>query len=121
MSARYKAELADGLGNLASRVTSMVGRYSRRPPARDGRRAGARRARWPPRSRRRREAAIDRIDLQGAILAAMDYVRVVNVYVTEQEPWKVAKDDVDAARATSTGSSTPPPRRCAPSPCCSTR
>ena len=43
------------------------------------------------------EAAIDRLDLQGAILAAMDYVRVVNDYVTEQEPWKVAKDESRAA------------------------
>jgi methionyl-tRNA synthetase len=43
------------------------------------------------------EAAIDRIDLQGAIVAAMDLVRVVNNYVTETAPWQVAKDDARVA------------------------
>ena len=43
------------------------------------------------------EAAIDRLDLQGAILAAMDFVRVVNNYVTENEPWQVAKDETRGA------------------------
>ena len=43
------------------------------------------------------EAAIDSLDLQGAILAAMDYVGIVNNYVTEQAPWKVAKDETRGA------------------------
>jgi methionyl-tRNA synthetase len=43
------------------------------------------------------EAAIDRIDLQAAILAAMDLVRVVNNYVTDSEPWQVAKDEARTA------------------------
>ena len=91
MAARYKADLADQLGNLASRLTSMVGRY------RDGSlpapvdepevRAAAERAVAAA------EAAIDVIDLQGAIVAAMDLVRVVNNYVSETAPWQVAKDD----------------------------
>ena len=91
LSARYKAELADQLGNLASRLTSMVGRYREgvlpapvdEPELATGAATAVETA----------EAAIDRLDLQGAILAAMDYVRVVNNYVTEQEPWKVAKDE----------------------------
>jgi len=95
LSARYKAELADQLGNLASRLTSMVGRYREgvlpapvdEPALAEGAAAAVTTA----------EAAIDRLDLQGAILAAMDYVRVVNNYVTEQEPWKVAKDETRAA------------------------
>ena len=124
MTARYTAELANGLGNLASRVTAMVGKYfdgvlpAPRPTGRPSRR-------WPTRSpdgvepptRRstgsrstRRSRAVD------------DFVGAVNVYVTEQEPWKVAKDDVDAGpRAARRRSSTPPPRRCARSPCCTTR
>ena len=90
MAARYKAELSDQLGNLASRLTSMVGRY------RDG---------WLPApvdepllaeslagAVRDAEAAIDRIDLQGAITSVMEFVRTVNNYVTENEPWQLAKD-----------------------------
>ncbi len=95
MAARYKAELADQLGNLASRLTSMVGRY------RDGRLPE--KADEPVLSEAAAtavataEAAIDRIDLQGAILAAMDYVRVINNYVTDNAPWQVAKDESRAA------------------------
>jgi methionyl-tRNA synthetase len=95
LSARYKAELADQLGNLASRLTSMVGRYREgvlpAPVDEPVLAAGAATAVATA------EAAIDRLDLQGAIVAAMDYVRVVNNYVTEQEPWKVAKDESRAA------------------------
>jgi methionyl-tRNA synthetase len=43
------------------------------------------------------EAAIDRLDLQGAINATMEFVRAVNNYVTEQAPWQLAKDDANAA------------------------
>ena len=34
-----------------------------------------------------------------AVGAVADFVGAVNVYVTEQEPWKVAKDDSDEGRA----------------------
>ncbi|HYJ67299.1 MAG TPA: methionine--tRNA ligase [Nocardioidaceae bacterium] len=91
LSARYKAELADQFGNLASRLTSMVGRY------RDGVLPAP--VDEPELSLaattavEAAEAAIDRLDLQGAILAAMDYVRIINNYVTEQAPWQVAKDE----------------------------
>ena len=95
MAARYKAELADQLGNLASRLTSMVGRYRGgvlpapvdEPVLAEAARTAVVNA----------EAAIDRIDLQGAIQAAMDLVRVVNNYVTETAPWQVAKDETGSA------------------------
>ena len=95
MAARYKSELADQFGNLASRLTSMVARY------RDGKLPAA--VDEPTLSAAVRkavadaDAAIDRIDLQGAILAAMDLVRVVNNYVTETAPWQVAKEESRAA------------------------
>ena len=91
MAARYKADLADQLGNLASRLTSMVGRYRGgvlpAPVDEPSVRAAAEQAVATA------EAAIDVIDLQGAIVAAMDLVRVVNNYVSETEPWQVAKDE----------------------------
>jgi methionyl-tRNA synthetase len=95
MAARYKAELADQLGNLASRLTSMVGRYRDgvlpapvdEPTLADAVRTAVETA----------ESAIDILDLQSAILAPMDLVRVVNNYVTDTAPWQVAKDDERAA------------------------
>jgi methionyl-tRNA synthetase len=95
MAARYKSELSDQFGNLASRLTSMVGRYrdgvlpsvSDEPALAPALAKAAADA----------DAAIDRIDLQGAIVAALDLVRVVNVYLAEQEPWKLAKDPDRAA------------------------
>ena len=95
MAARYKAELADQLGNLASRLTSMVGRYRAGvlpAPADEPALAEA-----AQRAVAKAEGAIDRLDLQGAILAAMDLVRVVNNYVTDTAPWQVAKDEARAA------------------------
>ncbi|QIQ03729.1 methionine--tRNA ligase [Streptomyces liangshanensis] len=100
--ARYTSELANDYGNLASRVAAMVGRYfgGALPEAtaagdaeravRDGL-AGA-------------VAAADRrigdeLDFAGGIAAVFDFVRQVNGYLTEQEPWKVAKDTSEAGRA----------------------
>ena len=94
MSARYKSELADQFGNLASRLTSMVERY----------RDGVLPAPVPNEAlatalataSAAADAAIDTVDLQGAIEAVMGFVRVVNNYVTETEPWKLAKDEAQA-------------------------
>jgi methionyl-tRNA synthetase len=95
MAARYKSELSDQFGNLASRLTSMVGRYRDGvlPPAVDEPALAPALAKAVGDA----DAAIDRIDLQGAILAALDFVRLVNVYLAEQEPWKLAKDPGRAA------------------------
>ena len=38
------------------------------------------------------DAAFDRLDFQEALEAIMGFVRTVNGYVTEREPWKLAKD-----------------------------
>ena len=94
MAARYKAELADQFGNLASRLTSMVERYRGgvlpepvdEPVLSEAAATAVSSA----------DEAIDRFDLQGAVLAAMDLVRIVNNYVTEREPWKLAKDEANA-------------------------
>ncbi|HEX4431485.1 MAG TPA: methionine--tRNA ligase [Frankiaceae bacterium] len=94
MSARYQSELADQLGNLASRLTSMVERYREGslPPGQldsglaDGLASASAAA----------DAAIDRLDFQAALSAIMGFVRTVNGYVTEREPWKLAKDPANA-------------------------
>jgi methionyl-tRNA synthetase len=47
----------------------------------------------------RAEAAIDRLAIHEAITAVADFVGSVNVYISEQEPWKVARDESPEARA----------------------
>lgn len=100
LTARYTSELADDFGNLASRVTSMVERYrggvlpgpgDLGPPETElagvlERAAGA------------ADAAIDRLDFQGALAEAMSFVRAANVYVTVQAPWVLARDPALAGR-----------------------
>ena len=60
---------------------------------RAGARRQARRRRW--RSRTRRSTALA---FQDALAAINELVGAVNGYVTEQEPWKVAKDESQRAR-----------------------
>ncbi|MDQ1689627.1 MAG: methionyl-tRNA synthetase [Frankiaceae bacterium] len=94
MSARYKSELADQFGNLASRLTSMVERYRDgvlpAPVPNEQLSAALQQAASDA------DTAIDVLDLQSAINAAMGFVRTVNNYVTETEPWKLAKDEARA-------------------------
>ncbi|MFS4091480.1 methionine--tRNA ligase [Streptomyces sp. AF1A] len=101
-AARYTSELANDYGNLASRVAAMVGKYF-------GGTLPAATADGPA------EAAIhdglakavaeadrrigEELDFQGGILAVFDFIKQVNGYITEQEPWKVAKDDSEQGRA----------------------
>jgi methionyl-tRNA synthetase len=101
-AARYTSELANDFGNLASRVAAMVGRYfdgelpasTADGEAEDAIRAGLTRT----------VAEADRrigeeLDFQGGIAAIFDFVKQVNGYLTEQEPWKVARDDSAEAGA----------------------
>ena len=92
MHARYKSELADQYGNLASRVTSMVERYREGVlPAESG----------PVFATAERIAAIDAqvgaLDFQGALDGILGIVRDVNGHITTEKPWELAKAGDDAA------------------------
>ncbi|WP_265522640.1 methionine--tRNA ligase [Oerskovia flava] len=93
LSARYHAELANGFGNLASRVAAMVGKYYGGALPAAGEATDAERAleQVAAKAVADAEAAIDRLALQDAINAVWTLVDATNVYITEQEPWKVAK------------------------------
>jgi methionyl-tRNA synthetase len=91
---RYESELANELGNLASRTIAMVHRY------RDG---------VPPLVALDAEldaefavlaeevvAMIDRAELTTALDAIWQRVRRLNRYVEERAPWQLAKDDARA-------------------------
>ena len=94
LAARYTSELANDFGNLASRVTSMVERY----------RGGALPApvAEPTLAEELRIAtgvADERfcaLDFQAGIEAVLHLVKQANGYVTEQQPWQLAKDPARA-------------------------
>ncbi|BDZ42709.1 methionine--tRNA ligase [Paraoerskovia sediminicola] len=98
ISSRYTAELANGFGNLASRVAAMIGKnfggsLPEAGPATDAERALEAVA---AKAVADAEAAIDRIAIHEAINAVWTLVDATNVYLTEQEPWKVVKTEKDA-------------------------
>ncbi len=100
IQAVYADELANNLGNLASRVAAMIGRYFDgvlpSPGAltdADGEVADALRN-----AAQRADVAISNLQIHEAIGYTHDFVTRVNGYITEQEPWKVAKDDSPLAR-----------------------
>jgi methionyl-tRNA synthetase len=86
---RYNADLADGLGNLASRTLAMVTKY----------RAGVvPQASAPtPLEAAGRDAleeytgAMDDLDLRSGAEAAWDLVGAANLFVQESAPWALAK------------------------------
>jgi len=91
---RYTADLADGLGNLASRVLAMIGKYRNGVvPA-----AGAESAL----DQAGRDAvaayveAMDRLDLRAGADAAWDLVSAANLFVQQQAPWALAKAGKEA-------------------------
>ncbi len=90
--ARYD-ELANVLGNLASRVISMIGKYRDGvvpETAADGLAADAERALESARE------AMGRHRVHDAFAAAMDLARTANGYVEERQPWAQAKDPAEA-------------------------
>ena len=100
MSARYTAELANGLGNLASRGTAMVNRYCEGQLPSAGVRGPAEHAlsQHLVRVVHEAEASMDQLDFSAAIMAVKGFVDAVNMYVTEQEPWVLAKDPAQTER-----------------------
>jgi methionyl-tRNA synthetase len=102
LSARYTSELANDYGNLASRVAAMVGKYfgGKLPEAT----ASGDAERAVQEGLAKAVAEADRrigeeLDFSGGIAAIFDFVKQVNGYLTEQEPWKVAKDSSDEGQA----------------------
>ena len=90
MSARYTSELANDFGNLASRSAAMVEKYCGGVLPAKSNDAGLESA--LKEAAAKADAAICELDFQGGILAIMDFCKKVNGYVTEKEPWILAKD-----------------------------
>jgi methionyl-tRNA synthetase len=95
MSARYTSELANDFGNLASRLAAMIEKYCEgKVPAVA---AGAELAQALNATVEKADAAMVALDFQGGINAVMDFCKKVNGYVTEKEPWILAKDPANKA------------------------
>ncbi|HLZ36698.1 MAG TPA: methionine--tRNA ligase [Mycobacteriales bacterium] len=95
MAARYTSELANDFGNLVSRLAAMVVRYrgGRLPAPVDEPRLSEQLAATARVADERMRA----LDFQGGLDAVFAFVKAVNGYVTEQQPWVLAKDP-DRAR-----------------------
>ena len=96
MGARYTSELANDFGNLASRLTAMIEKYCDGvipAPA-----EGGELAELLTKTVDTADKAMCALDFQGGILAIMDFCKRINLYVTETEPWVLAKDDSNKAK-----------------------
>ncbi len=93
MVERHNADLANGLGNLASRVLAMLGSYFDGivPEPGDGDEAGDLPAVIADAVRRYDEHMLA-VQLHSALSAVWDIVDRANGYLVEKEPWKLAKD-----------------------------
>jgi methionyl-tRNA synthetase len=96
-AARYEGELANELGNLASRTTSMAARYldGTVPAVELDADLVAELAPIPGEV----AALLDKAELTAALEAAWRAVRRLNRYVEEQAPWSLAKAGEDEAVA----------------------
>ncbi|TPX05249.1 methionine--tRNA ligase, partial [Schumannella luteola] len=100
LSARYQAELANGFGNLASRVVAMVDRYydGVLPAPAEYADADLAVQATVAKAAADADAAIERFAINEAIAAIWTIVDELNGYVTAQEPWVLAKDEAQRAR-----------------------
>jgi methionyl-tRNA synthetase len=102
LSARYEAELANGFGNLASRVIAMITRYF------DGEVPSVDEANLDDADRHIRQVvenaatnahtAMENFMIHEAIHSIWRLVDELNGYLTEQQPWVLVKDEAKAER-----------------------
>ena len=96
LAARYEAELANGFGNLASRVLSMITRYfDGVVPDPNGELGDADQTVRDSMDKATAVAmdAMERFAINEAIQSIWTIVDDLNGYLTEQEPWVLAKSD----------------------------
>jgi len=94
LSARYQSELANGFGNLASRVIAMVNKYFDGAVPALGTLTASDEAiiATQKRATEASNAAIDAFAINDALASVWELVDELNGYITEQAPWALAKD-----------------------------
>jgi len=95
LSARYHSELANGFGNLASRVIAMINKYydGAVPAAGEYSDADLAIQTTVAKAAATADAAIDKLAIHEAIAAIWTIVDELNGYITVQEPWVLAKSE----------------------------
>ena len=95
---RYNADLANDLGNLLGRVTSMTAKYcggrlpAAEPGALESGEAGELLSRAVAAGEKLR-ASVDGLALHEGVAAVMDAVRATNRFIETRKPWAQSKDD----------------------------
>ena len=91
---RLNAELANDLGNLVSRATTLIATHGGRGEAARGRaiEPDVELSDAYEKTRRALEAAMSEFAFHRALTAIWEFVAVVNRYVDSQQPWGLAKD-----------------------------
>jgi methionyl-tRNA synthetase len=100
LSARYNSELANGFGNLASRVIAMINKYFDGvvPAPSDYLDADLAIQKVAAEAVAGANAAIDKVAIHEAIAKVWTLVDELNNYITVQAPWVLAKDEADRDR-----------------------
>ena len=86
---RYNSDLANGLGNLASRTLTMINQY--RDGAVPRQRAPIPKI-WPGRPSIGRAGAFDNLEFSKGLEAIWGDADGIDKFIVEQAPWKLVKD-----------------------------
>ena len=93
---RYNSDLANGLGNLASRTLNMIQQYRGGAiPASDGDKIIAQ---LVAESTRRALGAYDAFEFSRALEQIWSIIAALDKFIVERAPWKLAKDESEPAR-----------------------
>ena len=116
---RYNSDLANGLGNLASRTLTMIHQYREGAiPESAGDPEIAALAGADHRRPRRRPSTAS--SSRKGLEAVWALISAVDKFIVQQAPWKLARQQDEASQAAARATrSTPPPKRCASPPRCS--
>ncbi|MEP6759326.1 MAG: methionine--tRNA ligase [Actinomycetota bacterium] len=99
---RHNADLANGLGNLASRVLAMLGSYfDGAVPAAEREGSEGDLPSVTEEAAARYDEHMLAVELQAAVAAVWSIVDRANGYLVEKEPWKLAKDPARRAELAS--------------------
>ena len=100
---RYNSDLANGLGNLASRTLTMINRYFKGevPDPSRGSKTGAEEAVAETARRTIREfgTQFDQFQFSRALESAWSLIASVDKYIVENEPWALGEKHEEASRA----------------------
>jgi len=96
----YNDELGNDLGNLLNRVVSMIKRYRQGniPVAGPVGQWEVELQQMALETRQRAATALEAWEIGNALASTWNFVRRVNQYIEQSEPWKLAKKDTDAER-----------------------